>query len=188
MNPILQWLDTYEVVGDWAGNVGTAAAILWAFYLARLDSQRAHRRATANLVAADDAIGAMQDYLEGLVGDRAKDHAIEAGDPRLATTPFERFRTEMSDVSLADLPCLWTRRAVLRARATVEEVSISVQQAVANMRPQVLTCGEIHQALEAIQDCRRDLTPSLPSRTPWAWLTSNLALALRRPPARIGEV
>jgi len=187
MNPILDWLDTYEVVSNWAGNVGTAAAILWAFYIARIDTQRAHRRATANLLAADDALGAVQDYLEGLVGDREADHVIEFSDPRLTTTPFERFRAEMSEVSLADLPCLWTRRAVRRARAVVEEFSIVVQQVLGRARPQPMTCAEVHQALAVLSECRGELTPSLPSRTPLAWLQANVALAMRRAPDRVGE-
>jgi hypothetical protein len=162
---LLAWLIRYEIVVTWAGNLGTAVALLWAFYLARLDTQRAHNRATANILAADDALEAVQEYLERLADGLPDGGTIAFDDPRLTTTPFERFRAEMSEVSLADLPCQWTRRAVRRGRALVEAFALNVQDALGREHPTPISGEDLGLTLTSLQACREAMTPSLPQRS-----------------------
>jgi len=177
---ILVWLNRYEIVVTWAGNLGTAVALLWAFYLARLDTQRAHSRAMANLLAADDAIEAAQAYLERLADGQARDGFLAIDDPRLTTTPFERFRAEMSEVSLSDFPCQWTRRAVRRGRALVEEFAIAVQHALGRDRPKPISFADLYLTLEALRECREAMNPSLPRPSLFYLLKVAVARARQR--------
>lgn len=166
----------------------TAAALFWALFVARADARKANERAAANLLAADDALSAIQEYLEDVTeGRTAFDDVFPAGS-WLSNSPFERFRLEIQEVDMSNLPSQWSRRALRRARACVEEIAPQVAGSIENPQSSGVSGAELRQIAHQIEICRTVLTPDLPPGNFQEWVSRTFRPPRRQRPTRLGRV